>query len=265
MKKTDYWFLDLAIEIPTSFSLIIPYDRSEVLDIYRTPLDLTLDQIIETMHRLFQDGYLLAITPMNLSSLDTPLISNLSAKGFTPSRRLIKSAFQQEENLCTEEDLYQEFRDGDLFYFLTEKGGKLWETVSKPKWNQFFRRGSLEWEFMPKFIQNQSPHLNNDTIWCADRDIGTQIIKIEHLLDYPEYVPYPIVGTEKWETITPWHPTYWKTLSSGFAVNYQVEYIELDQNVEYLNESQDFINQRKNAREWYKNIAGWYKNYYKTY
>ena len=264
MNKLDYWFLDLAIEIPAPFSLIIPYHRSGVLDIYRTPLDLTLDQIIEAMHRLFQDGYLLAITPMNLRSLDIPLINNLSVKGFIPSRRAIEAAFQQEENSCTEEDLYQEFRDGNLFYFLTKKGGALWETLSKPKWNQFFRRGSFEWEFIPKSIQNQSLYLNSNTIWCSDRDIGTQIIKIEHLLDYPEYVPYPIAGTEKWETITPWYPTYWKTLSSGCVVSYQVECIELDKNVEYLNESQDFINQRRNAREWYKNITSWYTNYYKS-
>jgi hypothetical protein len=258
INEIDYWFLDISVEIPISFDLIVPYDRYEVYDAYLTPYNLTTNQIIETMYHLFQDGLLLAIDSRNLKSLNTTLIKELLTKGFSPSYKEVQIAFQPKENLV--DNSFQEIDEDYLLFFLTEQGGEQWEKISNPKWRQFFHRGTKDWDFIPQAMKDQYYQFNSNTIWCADRDIGAKIIEIEHLFDYPKYCCYPIKGTEIWEILTPWHPTYWKTLPHGYLVNYMVELIEVDKNPNKINESQNLLKQRKDARDWYKNISEWYTN-----
>ena len=144
MNLIDYWFLNSTIVLPTSFNWIIPYDEYGISDIDRTLFNLTTNQIVEVMYRLFQDGILLAITSTNLKLLDSELIDNLLTKSFIPSRKEIKAALEQKEELSIDNNLEIEYIEEQLLYFVTKQGGKQWESVANPKWNQFFRRCILD-------------------------------------------------------------------------------------------------------------------------
>lgn len=256
MSKIDCWFLDLALYVPVNFLTIIPYDQCIVPDAYQTPSNLTTDQIVDVLFRLFQDGFLLAITPADLDSLDTHLINKLLTKAFIPSRKQIKAALDREN--FSEEKRCGKYFEKELYFFMTQKGGELWETWSQPKWNQFFRRCILNWESVSDILWNNSIPPSGNIIRCANREIGEKIISIEHWLDSPQVIPYSIKDSAIWETFTPWYPTYWKTLSCGYVVSYQVELVEIDEDVETISKSQELIEKRKQAGEWYRNLINWY-------
>lgn len=253
MSEFDFWFLDFVVNFPVIFRLIKPYDQCIVLDPDITPYNLTTNQIVDILFHLFQNSYLLAITPADLDSLDIPLINELLTKAFTPSRSQIKAALKQGE--FSKKERYSEYYENDLYFFLTEKGGKQWESWAKPKWNQFFRRCILDWESVSENLRNNSISSNGRILRCANREIGEKIIAIQHLLDYPQFVPYYIENSAIWEKITPWHPIYWKTLPCGYVVSYQVEIVEIDN---CIDESQELTEEKIQAREWYQKIVNWY-------
>lgn len=264
MNKIDYWFIDSAIGIPQTFHGIIPYDRDFRAHRDRTPGILTTNQIVEVMYHLFQDGLLSAITPTDYQLLDSEHINNLSAKSFSPSRQEIKAALYREENLSGDSSFEPEFEEDDLIYFVTKQGGELWESVSQPKWNQYFRRNNNEWEFLSTEIWDLYISRKSRIICGADREIIKKIISIEHLLKYPQFIRYPIAiaGTEIWQTFTPWYPVYWKTLPCGYLVSYQVELVEVDEKIESANESPELIEQIQQAEEWFWDITDWWRDYY---
>ena len=258
MRKVDFWFLNLAVLSPISFLTIMPSDQCIVPDPDLSPFDLSTNQIIDFLFNLFQDGLLLAITPADLNSLKSQLINELLTKAFIPSRKEMKEALDREN--FVEVNSYNEFDDKELYYFLTEKGAKKWESVANPKWNQFFRRCILNWESVSENLWNNLIPPHRRIFCCANQKFGEKIISIEHLIDYPEFIYYPIKNSIIWEKFTPWHPTYWKTLLCGYAVSYQFELVEVNKNIEQSDESPELIKQKKQARKWFKNISNWYEN-----
>lgn len=116
MNKLEYWFLDTAVEEVIGFSWIVPYEQYGDLAINRAPLNLTVAEITELLHCLFQRGDLLATTP---SDFDEHGVN----RGFIPSKSEIESAIHQRIN---------------LFYFLTSQGGEKWESFSHPNWNLYW-------------------------------------------------------------------------------------------------------------------------------
>lgn len=259
--KVDYWFLDSVIRSSHELHWIIPYDRDFTTHRDRTPGTLTTNQIVEVMYRLFQDGFLSAITPTDYQLLDSELIDNLLAKSFSPSRQEIKIALYREENVSGDSSLEPEFEENDLIYFVTKQGGARWESVSQPKWNQYFR-GSREWETIYQEIWDLYISRKSRIICGADREIIKKILSIERLLEHPQFIRYPIAGTEIWQTFTPWYPVYWKTLPCGYLVSYQVEFVEVDENLESANKSPELIEQIKQAKEWFWDITHWWRDYY---
>ena len=258
MSQIDCWFLDLTMSYPVTLRLIKPYDQCIVSDPYFTPSNLKTSQIVEILYRLFQDGFLLAITPEDFDSLKTTLIQELLIKAFIPSLEQIKAGLTQGKfsSIRKENDTY--FED-NLYFFLTEEGGKQWEYWCKPKWNQFFLRCINSWESVSENLWNNSIPPCGSIISCTDKKIGEKIIAIEHLLDTPQIVAYPIKDSVILEKFTPWHPTYWKTLPSGYAVSYQAELVKIDEN---YYKTEELTEEKKQAREWYKNITNWYTKYY---
>lgn len=261
MNKIDYWFIDSAIRIPKTFHWIIPYDQDFIADRDRTPGILTTNQIVEVMYHLFQDGLLSAITPTDYQLLDSEHINNLSAKSFSPSRQEIKVALYREENVSGDSSFEPEFEEDDLIYFVTKQGGKLWESVSQPKWSQYLR-GSREWETISQEIWYLYFSRKSRIICGADREIIKKRISIEHLLEHPQFIRYPIAGTQIWQTFTPWYPVYWKTLPCGYLVSYQVELVEVDEKIESANESPELVEQIQQAEEWFWDITHCWRDYY---
>ena len=254
--KIDYWFLELVVQIPLSFLTIIPYDQRLIKDYHdtQTPYNLTTNQIIDILLRLFQEGYLLAINPANFDLLDTHLINGLLTKAFIPSHKQLETALDR-TTFHEIESYDNEFDSEDLYFFLTKKGGEIWESWSKPKWNQYFRKDFFQWESVSQKFWNNSIPPHGRLICCADQEVAKKIIANEHLFYRSSILPYAIKNSEIWETLTPWYPTYWKTLPQGYVVSYQVELVEIDEN---YYETEELTKDKRQAREWYNKIVNWY-------
>lgn len=245
IEKADYWFLNLANSYPAYLGIITPCDHFPVLktDIdHRTP-GLSTREIIKSLRRLFQQGFLLAIKyslyEALVKSLGEPMLEDLIPFGFIPSEE------EMQRELIQQEPVTYDLEKGDpeaLSFFLTPQGGKLWEFIFQPKWSKYVTR-----------CGDSITH----KIYCADSNTGKKLIEIDNLLCYNEnYIRCLTPGTEIWETFTPWKVNYWKTLPVGYSVSYQTENI-------LVNKSQKLIEERKKAHDCLMDIWYWYnRNYY---
>ena len=120
INKIDCWLLDIAMIHPVTLRLITPYDQCTMPHPRLTPPNLNTSQIEDILYRLFNDGFLLAITPEDFNYFNrNTLINNLLTKAFIPNRQQIKSGLTQVEFSSKNKDgLY--FKD-NLYFFLTEK------------------------------------------------------------------------------------------------------------------------------------------------
>jgi hypothetical protein len=234
MDRIDYWFLDSAIEEIVGFGWIIPDEKYGNLAINRTPLSLGIDEIADVLHRLFQEEILLAINPTDLHKINTQIEcdSILSTKGFAPLHKEIKAALKQEESLA---------------YFLTKKGGELWESVSHPQWDKY-----ISWLMGDE----------NQILRCGNTNLAKKLLKIEHLLDAGGSFYSPIITTIEWKVFTPWYPNYWKQLTCGYEISYQVNCIDIDDEDE--NNDCKLIEEKEKAEKFIYDIRNnWYINYFK--
>ena len=250
MNKLDYWFLDVALEMPIGINSIVP-DRQGFLDVNRKPLNISLMEMAEILDNLFKQEYLGASKPYGIPGGSSPgKIVN-----FIPSKEEVLQGLQMgmTPEIIEDGDEVIEIYDNLFNFFLTLEGGLLWESVSNPQWDKFFLR-------FTDFDEGET------TIQCCNRDIIGEILTIEHLLDHGGLHIKPELGSEKYELINCWHPVYWKNIPSAYQLFYKFTYSELDENLEDLDNSPDFIARRKQARDWYKNVCNnWYINYFKTH
>ncbi len=241
MNRFEYWFLDIAVEEVIGFGWIVPDDQYGCIAIDRAPLELTIDEIADILHSLFQKGDLMAVSAEDFDDL------RQIKGGFIPSLVEIKAALREEINLG---------------YYLTLKGGEQWESVSKPKWNQYF-------------------HWGYNVLMCADRAIGERLLAEHDLLFADELDSYIILETSMWEEVVPWQATYWKNLPIGYRVHFQSQssneqlekFSTFDEGegwVDFIRhkdgrverQPQTLIARRKQSQEWYDNIRQWYINYF---
>ena len=117
MKKIDYWFLDFVAFFPNPLSLIIPHNEWEKPDFNtdRNPANLDMDQLVEALYPLFQDGFLLAITGADIDSIseDKNTLNELLSFGFIPSREQIRYGIYRKENSAPTEFAEEE----PIYYF----------------------------------------------------------------------------------------------------------------------------------------------------
>lgn len=243
MDKIDYWFLESAIEDVIGFSWIVP-NRIGDIGINRKPLNISIDDMARVMQRLFQEGSMLAINPSDLSFLHFEekrklSVELLSKKGFVPSLKQIKNALKYQEI----EGIYD---NEELYYFLTRKGGELWEYFSHPKWEKYI---------------NYAVEETNIEIIGIDSAIIKRFLNFYHLLSHDSYnIYYPILDTQKWTEVIPYQCVYWKSFRMGHKVSCQIKSEKVDK--EDVNNNKELLNQRKEAKNWYYNITKWYTNYY---
>jgi hypothetical protein len=248
-EKIHCWFIDLAYSSPHLTSLIMPRDQCDFpdtsIDIYHNPLNLNTECTTDVLQDLFKDDILVGIKHFDLENIESChinlpqeiTIEQLLSKGFIPSRQEIKKALKREED------------NDELFYFLTYKGGNIWESVFKPKWNQYTTRRTGYGE-------------NDDLLQiidCADIEIGRKIISLQYLLSFDnEYTHYSVSDTEEWKEFTPWQVLYWKVISRGYSISYQTKNIEVDKS----NISKELRQEIVKAREFLTNNWNWYKRDY---
>jgi hypothetical protein len=245
MNKVYYWLIDRANASPYLMSLV-PYHTIYTSYQPQTPIDpkcsllnLSEDRMTDIFLDLFRDNYLLGIKLSDLDDIEVTdpnshdsNIEQMAAKSFMPSRQEIKKALNQEEEASDH-----------LCYFMTLKGGEVWESIFKPKWNQYFKRSS---------------DFNNETdlIYCVDLEIGKKLISVDNLrvLD-DERIFQSIPDTETWESITPWQVLYWKTLPVGYLISYKSKYVEK----ENIKKSKGLRKKIRKADEWLINTCKWYE------
>jgi hypothetical protein len=91
-----------------------------------------------------------------------------------------------------------------LLYRLTKEWAKLWEYLSSPDSNKFLLRST-------------GSHAKQFTVTLANR----RLVELEQICGWG--LPPPISGTEKWEALGAWRPTYWKTLPTGHRLPFEFE------------------------------------------
>ena len=185
MNKLDYWFLDVALEMPIGINSIVP-DRQGFLDVNRKPLNISLMEMAEILDNLFKQEYLGASKPYGIPGGSSPgKIVN-----FIPSKEEVLQGLQMRmtPEIIEDGDEVIEIYDNLFNFFLTLEGGLLWESVSNPQWDKFFLR-------FTDFDEGET------TIQCCNRDIMGEILTIEHLLDHGGLHIKPELGSEKYELI----------------------------------------------------------------
>jgi len=176
--------------------------------------------------RLFQKGHIKAMFP---DEAIFPKEDERTIKDITLNRSQIQAHL-----------------DGKLnaYYYLTREGGALWESLTDPDWNKYFADYSNRVGDMDEFL-NQSQKISQN------KEL------IEHLLSLTEYLyDHTIIyGTEIWEDIEFWKPTYWKTLPKAYKVTYQYQHFEccIDSNT-----PQECIEKDRQAKRWYPEMLDWY-------
>ncbi len=256
-EKIYYWFIDRANRSPQMVALITPYDRYDTpryeINIDYDPLNLNTQQSIDMLMDLFEDELLLGIKSGDLNDIEEryinsshePKIEELLSKSFAPSREEVRKAIEHED-VKVEKDDSDYFSGEELYYFLTPKGGELWEFVFTPQWDRYFTRWSTE---------------DSGVINCTNVNIIEKLLSIQYVLSYhrEKYSRYLVPDTEIWQTITPWQALYWKTLPTSYSISYQTELIEID---ERTNKSQEFREEVRQADEWFRSALNWYQKDY---
>ena len=151
----------------------------------------------------------------------------------------IRSNISKESDVVLTTPQIQAHLDGKFhfLYYLTPQGGERWAKATKANWNQYFSWSGFD--------------CGQSKIICTDRQL------IEQLLQVSEYVhsDVPILGTEVWDVLEPWEPTYWKTLPLAYRVRYQTR--KKDWHISRFTPP-ELIEVDKRARQWYAEIELWY-------
>jgi hypothetical protein len=238
----DYWFLESAVEDIIGFSWIVP-DETGDIGINRESLNISIHDMAKVMQRLFQDGNMLAINSADLNFLyfeqkEILNIDLLSEKGFVPSLKQIKSALKQQ-------NLQGIYADEELYYFLSAKGGDLWEYFSHPEWKKHI---------------NYKIQATDIEISGVDLDIITKFLELYHLFSYDsQNIYHLLLDTQIWNEITPFQCVYWKSFSLGYKVSCQIRSEKVDR--ESIASNKKLLNQRKEANNWYRDMTQWHLNY----
>lgn len=129
-------------------------------------------------------------------------------------------------------------------YELTFQGGAHWEAIAHADWNRYF-----QWDDYNKFVE--------DELFKCEL-IGTNRQLIEELLNIHCYLPghaIHIAGTEIWDILELWQPTYWKMLPRAYRVRYQARGI-----VPHMNSDTplSWYEAHERAQKWYSEIKEWY-------
>lgn len=136
--------------------------------------------------------------------------------------------------------------DGKLraSYELTSQGGAYWEAIAHADWNRYF-----QWDDYNEFVK--------DKLFECEL-ISTNQQLIQELLNIHCYLPghaIHIAGTEIWDILEPWRPTYWKMLPRAYRVRYQAR--EIVPNIS-SDTPLDWYEVHEQVQKWYLETIQWY-------
>jgi hypothetical protein len=252
LSKLEYWFLDIAAERSVAICDIVP-DLQGYLGINRKPLDISLVEMSEILDRLFQEGYLRACEPGR-----TPGDSTVyGLKTFIPSKNEIIQGLQEAsvpEIIEVDDGILVGASSNPFNFFLTPEGGAAWESLSHPKWENYFKEvGTYSGEYEASAY-----------ILSVSKELIEKLIHVEDLIDFGGSRHTIIPGTVKWESVSPLKILYWKTFPYGYKVSYRYQFYEAVSEFDSSLDNNNDKSPESIAQKWYDNICfNWYTNYFK--
>ena len=183
--RGEYWLLEAVVQ----FNLPIwwLYWSEMELALNKTGHGMPRELLIETLHKLFIEGLIVATENRNYDNL-------------------LQLDPEQIEIALSED---QSTRKSKKYHYqLTHKGGEYWEAFANPNWNLFIDACHEE--------PDDDSDIWNGEIICPNK---------RHLESYYESVSYydynVIEGTEKVDTVEPWQATYWKEIPIGHRIKFK--------------------------------------------
>jgi hypothetical protein len=264
MNELEVMILDIVSHgiYPLEFPISEAFSVLGLSKTLREREDYVMKQVAEALHRLFDWGLILAILDRDARpSHENLLLNHLIEKSFIPSCEYIKSFFSFRNDMIDWLNRHSDnsgqaiFEEISISYFLTEKGGVLWENNFQPNWNNYHRRCTRRWDYnLP-----ESPDLwrpiwpERDVLWGADRSMLERLLENTRLFHYfKPYNSFPVSNSDEevWKELRPWHPVYWKTLPVGYGVSIKPVKSE-DVEGGFVEITPEFESRLKEAQEWF--------------
>lgn len=147
----------------------------------------------------------------------------------TPTKQEIKQAIN-----------VRSLQDSLFYYGLTEQGGLKWERLAKANWDKYIYESFGEYH-------PSGPHtmpLDGEIISSSKTATANKLAMTKHF-QQPFYRILP--ETEVWDTIEPWHATYWKILPIGHRVSFVYTDEEPSKNIN----DDEYWKQYHETQDWY--------------
>jgi hypothetical protein len=196
----EYWLLETAVTGRVPFNFIDCPPRALIAQWNKQPHGLSKEQLIATLHRLFQAGDISAWVD-ECRILDGKPEERFLRDNYTPSLEEIERAFRWDE---PENHQYVP----RYAYSLTAQGGQRWEEIARPDWSRF----------------HELDYIGEDAPTGLIVTAGS-LARAEEVLqsDFPRYQLRRIAGIDRLHELRPWHATYWKTLPDGYRLQWACE------------------------------------------
>ena len=189
MDKGYSWLLDAVATFRIPLQWLTARNVDELLN--REGHDLPASEIAARMVELLRDGRI-AVT--------RPVISG--------GERVLLTGQELVEVL-----MYRS--NTPLYYGLTETGGLLWESVFHPAWDLY-----VDTSEQPDVLTSKTPATDRVEIAALTRELVEEYA--ERVYRHAVLSNQVVVGSESWVLLQPWQATYWKTLPSGWRVQFLV-------------------------------------------
>lgn len=193
INECQYWLLDSMLRRSIFTGWILP-DSHKGVDIPPFISIFSIEELTISLLELFNAGYLLA-------TIDLPKDRNL----FIPTQSQIEIA------MTTEHD--ENYSNG-FYVYLSKKGGKIWESLSKPQWD-IYTKVLWEKELDETRKVYEAVILGKQLSWLKKR-----VSNLFDDLNLPMHnYLYPKIIDSKMLTIVPYKPIYWKNLGKCYCIN----------------------------------------------
>jgi hypothetical protein len=197
--QCKYWLLDGMLNRSIFTQQIFP-DIQDSVDIPPFISIFSDEEVKISLIELFDSGYLLA---SNLRGMK---------RKFIPTKSRIELA------IATKND----GNDFNGFYiFLSKKGGRKWESLSKPKWNIYT---TILYQIYPKEDSGiyEAIILGKQLSWLKKRVSNLFGDPSLHIYDnrYPKMIESQMLTT------VPYKPIYWKNLGGCYYINIKFSLVE---------------------------------------
>jgi len=219
MEKSEFWLLDVVVRM--WYPLYLLMDDEVALVFNRPGHGLSHEQLVDTLHRLFQKGDLIA----------ADILERKPSDEFVPTREQIEAA------------LVDEVR---VYYGLTVQAGARWEDYAKPDWGWYV---------------NASYGADENGKSIAEIEGSNRQRVQEYLSLHDDHYVVPnmemVEGSNEWAVLTPWHVFYWRTLPKGYRVRVERDREQDTAAVQrrYLQQQPLWV------AKWLHNKQNWYTRY----